>query len=146
MAQQPGRKSAAASLVKMPTKPKRPRLTPVLPLSTEEQSRFTALVQDNPHLVESDAQLLTQYVVAMSKAARLARDEDINDWDKAVRLALQVGTKLKILPSTTQDPVTIGRRKADHRASGGQVPWLDTLTEMNESAYGPHEGQDDSDD
>jgi hypothetical protein len=116
---QHGRKSAA-SLVKLATS--RKHLTPVLPLSVKEQAHFDTLVRDNVHLVESDAQLLTQYVVCLTKAAEQARSDDINDWDKAVRLALQIGTKLKILPSTTIDPVALGRRKADH-TPGLRKPW-----------------------
>ena len=130
MVQQPGRKSAAASLIKPQATAKRRRLSPVLPLTDDEQAHFAALLRDNPHLVESDAQMLTQYVVALSKAVQLARDESINDWDKACRLALQLGTKLRLLPSTSQDPQVLGRRKKDNRPDLA-APWDDYITRMN---------------
>jgi hypothetical protein len=130
---QRGRKSAAAaSVVQIAATPRRPRLTPPPTLSIEEQSTFNALLSDNPHLSKSEP-LLMLYVLALSKAVKLARGKDVAAWEKAVRLALSVGTKLRITPQSTQDPQALGRRKADHRNFPEQQPWYADLDEIERS-------------
>jgi hypothetical protein len=130
---QRGRKSAAAaSVVQMAATPRRPRLSPPSSLSTHEQSTFKTLLRDNPHLTASDEPLLTLYVQALEKAAKLARGNDVAAWEKAVRLALSVGTKLRVTPQSTQDPQALGRRKADHRNFPEHLPWSNDLEDEDE--------------
>jgi hypothetical protein len=107
-------------------KPRRPKLIPSLTLSAEEKKLFAQIAADNPHLMVSDAPLVTQYVLILTRVKELSRDKDVRAWDKAVRLALQTGTKLRILPQSTVDPVTSGRRKADVHANPLQKPWWET--------------------
>jgi hypothetical protein len=131
---QRGRKSAAAaSVAQLAATPRRPRLTPPPTLSTEEQSTFNALLSDNPHLSKSDELLLTLYVLTLSKAAKLARGKDVAAWEKAVRLALTVATKLRVTPQSVQSPQVLGRRKADNRSFPEQPPWYADLDEIERS-------------
>jgi hypothetical protein len=114
---QPGRKSAAEeNVIKLaPTSAR--SLTASSKLSTDEQSTFTKLALANQHLTPSDAPLLTLYVQSLSKAAKLARGKDVAAFDKAARLALIIGTKLRLTPQSSTDPQSIGRRRKDAKPS-----------------------------
>jgi hypothetical protein len=94
----------------------KPKLSPTEPLSASQQATFRAVLAHNPHLNSADMPLLTLYVLSLSKAARLAKGkDDVLSFERASRLALTVGTKLRITPQSTRDPQTLGRRRKDTR-------------------------------
>ena len=111
---QPGRRSPA-SLTVLPTASSgaRPRLAPPAILTTGEQAVFNEMAAANPHLTPTDAPLLAGYVQALTKMHRLAKRPDVGPWEKAARVAMSLGTKLRLTPQATQDPQALGRRRKD---------------------------------
>jgi hypothetical protein len=110
---QPGRKSAAASVIKLTSTGSRSRLTAPEFLSSDDRELFVALASDNPHLTRTDAPLLAIYVQAMGRCARLGQRGKVDDWTKAMRAVGMLATKLRLTPQSTSDPQTLGRRRKD---------------------------------
>jgi hypothetical protein len=43
----------------------------------------------------------------------LAKGRDVAAWERAARISMALGTKLRLTPQSTIDPHTAGRRKVD---------------------------------
>jgi hypothetical protein len=93
-------------------------------------------------LVAADEPLLALFVLGLSKANELARGEDVAAWEKAVRVTLSIGTKLRLTPQATTDPQQIGRRRKDDPGGCG-IGWWQI---RDGRGYVGAAGRDDDDD
>jgi hypothetical protein len=139
---QPGRKSAAALLITPLAKSKRPKLSATESLTTAQQTTFDIMVRGNPHLVEADMPLLTLYVLSLSKATQLAKISDVKAWEKVVRLALTIGTKLRVTPQSCLSEDALGRKKLDQRHTTATAE----LLKLNRDAASRKPWQEEDDD
>ena len=108
---QRGRRSSTSNIVALAPTGTRSRLTPPAFLSTVEVTMFADLAAHNRHLTSTDVALLAGYVQALGKMHKMAKKSEIADWERAARVALALGTKLRLTPQSTTDPQTIGRRR-----------------------------------
>jgi hypothetical protein len=129
----PGRRSSAANVVELTTTETRPRLTPPPTLSKQERAIFTATAIANPHLTASDAMLLSLFVQGYTKTLTLGSQPGVADWEKAARMTATLATKLRLTPQSTQDPQTLGRRRADAKPSPIDA-FLDGLEDDDDEA------------
>ena len=110
----PGRRSAAENVVRLTTTALRPRLTPPSSLTKAERAIFADVVRENAHLNAADVPLVVIYVQAYSKALALGQQQAaVADWDRATRVMMSAGTKLRLTPQSTQNPQALGRRRLD---------------------------------
>jgi hypothetical protein len=136
------RKSAAAKLVHLVENPTGPRLKPPAFLRNDERTTFIELVADNKHLTRTDIPLLSSYVLATGKAARLARSKDVSGFVAVLRAAGMLATKLRLTAQSNTEPKTVARQKQrDANAAAARE-----LYELNGEAEKPWEVGDDADD
>ena len=131
----PGRKSAAeleASVVELASTTARPKPTPPEILSTAEQDLFNQLRAANKHLTATDVPMLIAYCQSITQTHRLGRGKNVADWERATRVMMALGTKLKLTPQSD--------RRVD-RTGGIGVTWRQ-LEEMNDD----HDDEADSGD
>src|SRR6516164_8927890 len=99
---QPGRKSAAASMVRPATAMPRPRLSPPSPLTNDEHAIFDLTVAKYGHLKPGDAVLVAAFAIASVKVFRLAKKtKDVAGWGRVCRVQAMYATKLRISPQST---------------------------------------------
>ena len=107
------RKSAAALLTLVnPDRP--PRLVPPDDLTAAERKLFNEITTavDPRHFVPSDMPLLVNFVRATALADRTAnRPEQLEVWEKAVRLQAMLATRLRLAPQSRMSPRTAARRQ-----------------------------------
>ena len=99
-----------------------PTLTPLSPLTEAERAIFDMTALENPHLRTSDTPLLQAYAMACVRISEPSSRENIAELDRAARLAMSLATKLRLPPSSSIDPVALGRRKKD-ALTGLKKPW-----------------------
>ena len=107
-----------------------PKLTPVSPLTEAERAIFDMTARENPHLRTSDTPLLQAYAMACVRISEPSSREKIAELDRAARLAMSLATKLRLPPSSSIDPQTLGRRKKD-ALTGLRKPWEPPQQEGN---------------
>jgi hypothetical protein len=116
-----GRKSAAeveTRTLRLASSTDRP-LTPPAILTAEERDLFDQLRTANRHLTATDIPMLTAYVQSISQAHRLGKGKGkVSDWERATRVMMALGTKLKLTPQAD--------RRVDRGGIGVRgVPWQD---------------------
>jgi hypothetical protein len=114
---QPGRKSAAATVVKLAATGTASRLTPPSFLATGERLLFAEIASANPHLTVTDASVLAIYVQATAKTAKLGKKSDVSAWEKAARLTMALARSLRLTPQSSIEPRTVGKHRRDVRPS-----------------------------
>ena len=110
---QRGRKSAA-NVVAVDAIASRPRLTAPKLLTKAEAALFNQTAAVNPHLRPADTALLAAYAQAMAKGYRLARQSDpaaVASWEKVMRVAMALATKLRITAQAQVHPESAGRKR-----------------------------------
>src|SRR5947209_15388747 len=104
---QRGRKSIASNIVSIAGIGHRPTITPSRPLSKSEKQIFNVIIAGHQHLRAMDAPLLTTYVAA---CAKMLMTKDVSDFEKLVRVALALGTKLRLTPQAVLQARSLGRK------------------------------------
>jgi hypothetical protein len=114
---QPGRKSAAASVIKLAATDARPKLTAPSCLTKPERIHFDQLVRANRYLTITDQAMLASYVQAMSKSHRLGRGEDTEGWERATRVMMALARTLRLTAISSTHPDKLSRQRRDARPS-----------------------------
>jgi hypothetical protein len=114
------RRSAASYVVPALTRPKPAPIPPDF-LPTSERQLFIDAAKANTHLVASDAPTLAAWSQAMVKVHTLGRGDDTVEFERAVRVMLALARALRLVPSATQKPESVYRKRM--APSKGTTPW-----------------------
>jgi hypothetical protein len=110
---QRGRKTAE-TLVALAVNGDPPRLEPPATLSDPERELFVELVEsvEPDHFIRADLPLLVSFVQATLLVRSTANKPDqIATWEKAMKLQVNLATKLRLTPSSRLDPKTLARQQ-----------------------------------
>jgi hypothetical protein len=112
---QRGRKSAASLLtvVSPETTSIRPRLSPMVPLTSDERAIFALVVAQNPHLTATDMPLLTSFAQASVKVFKLSKRDDTRAWERACRVQAMFATKLRLTAQSAASGKVVSRNRRD---------------------------------
>src|SRR5215207_9779610 len=100
-------------LISVPVDGSPSRLVPPSVLQDQERELFEELVGATApsHLRASDVPLLVSFIQATIWARHAVRRDDLDGWERAVRVQATLATKLRLSPQTRIDPKTLGRQQ-----------------------------------
>jgi hypothetical protein len=129
--------------LKQATSSPKPQPTPDV-LTPVEKALFHQLRAANPHLTDTDTPLLVCYCQAVTQCHKLGKKGRVLDWERAVRVLMALGTKLKLTPQadrrvdrnggvgvTWQQLAERGVRDLDELNADLVKPWEDTDEEKD---------------
>jgi hypothetical protein len=78
-------------------------------------------VAQQPHLTPRDATVLAAFAQASVRSFKLSKTSDTKAWEQSVRAMLALAKSLRLTPSSSIRPETLGR--AQRNAELGVSPW-----------------------
>ena len=115
----PRRSAASLSVVSLDAA-RAARLRPPSSLTKVEQSIFSELAANAPHLRAADVMLLASLAQATNLSRRTARDPSkAAVWERATRMQMALSRSLRLTPQSRVDARAAGR----HKAPTGKNPW-----------------------
>ena len=108
---QRGRRSKSANIIALPTT--RPRLTAPTTLNASERKAFNETVAQHPHLKIGDTPMIVAFAQATVKTFKLAKQHDVQAWERSARVMISFATKLRLTPQSHIRAVALGRKRDD---------------------------------
>ena len=108
---QRGRKSSSANIIALHPTPTRSRLTAPSSLAANERAVFVETVAQHPHLKPGDTAMIAAFAQAAVKTFKLAKQHDVQAWERSARVMISFATKLRLTPQSHTRAETLGRKR-----------------------------------